>query len=296
MKRYRRKYSKKEMRVAYLMILPALLGIVIFALVPIVKAFKESFYNYSFYSDPVFVGLKNYKQVWRDRYFWNSLRVGIKYVLIVVPILIVGSFLFANLIVKLRGFIASFVKTAIYVPTVISGVVASMIFMFIYDYQAGILNILLKALGMTGQAWLANPTFALGCVAVPRIWLGFGYTTLFMLGGILDIPGIYYEAARLDGANSLQCMLKITIPSMKNIFIFLFISNIVSTMQEFDLPYNMTGGGPSAVTTTPSLYVYNHFVGDNTIGFSLAAAMMISVVLGALSLLVFKTIKTDKAV
>ena len=83
---------------------------------------------------------------------------------------------------------------------------------------------------------------------------------------------------------------------MKNIFLFLMVSNVVSTMQEFDLPYNMTGGAPAGGTLTPSLFVFNHFVQDPTIGFSLAAAMLIAVVLGALSLIVFKTVNSEKSI
>lgn len=290
------KWNKKEMAVAYCMLLPVMLGFLIFAIVPIAMSFVNSFYNYGFYQDPVFVGLRNYKLVIKDQFFRKSILVGIKYTLIVIPVLLVSSFLFANLIVRLKAKTAGFVKTSIYIPTVVSGVIASMLFTFIYDYQAGLLNNLLDLFHIPPQAWFQNPKLALFSIAAPRIWLSFGYTTLFMLAGVLDIPQVYYEAAKLDGASSLQSMLRITIPSMKNIFLFLMVSNVVSTMQEFDLPYNMTGGAPAGGTLTPSLFVFNHFVQDPTIGFSLAAAMLIAVVLGALSLIVFKTVNSEKSI
>ena len=290
-----KKYSRKEVLTAYGMIAPAFILLLIFAIIPIVMACVNSFYNYGFYQDPVFVGLKNYRQVLKDKYFWRSIVVGIKYTALVVPFLLILSFLFANMVAGLKGKVGSFVKTSIYVPTVISGVIASMLFLFIYDYQAGLLNTILKLFGILPQAWLKNPKLALLSVAVPRIWLSFGYTTLFMLGGLLDIPASYYEAAKLDGATGWQCMTKITMPLMKNIFLFLFVSNIVSTMQEFDLPYNMTGGSPAGKTLTPSVFVFNHFTGDATIGFSLAAAMLIPVVLGGVSSVVFKTVNSEKA-
>lgn len=290
----KKKWNKKETVIALLMLSPALLGLLVFAIIPIIMSFINSFYNYGFYQEPLFVGTRNYRLVLKDKFFWKSIRVGIRYTLIVVPILLVSSFLFANLIVKLKGRISGFIKTSIYVPTVISGVIASMLFLFIYDYQAGLLNNILALFKISPQAWFQNPKFALLSLAAPRIWLSFGYTTLFMLAGVLDIPQPYYEAAKLDGANAWQCMMKITIPSMKNIFLFLLVSNVVSTMQEFDLPFNMTGGAPAGGTLTPSLFVYNHFVQDPTVGFSLAAAMLIALVLGTLSLGIFKTVNSEK--
>lgn len=280
---------------AYGFLLPTFLGIVLFSLVPLLLTMINSFFNSGFYQKAKFVGLGNYANVLGDRYFFNSILVGFKFTLLVVPIQIVAAFLFAHMLKSLGRGVAGFVKTAIIVPTVISGVIASLVFVFIFDYQGGLLNNLLKLFGVPLQAWFADRKLALLSISLPRIWLGFGYITLFMLGGLLEVPETYYEAARIDGAGPIRQMLRITIPSMSNIILFLLVSGVVAAMQEFDLPYNMTGGGPARSTETPALFVYTHFIRDTTVGYSLAAAMMITLVLGALSAIVFRTINAEKS-
>lgn len=289
------RYSRAETVSAYGMLLPGLVGTIMFSLLPIGLAVHSSFYDSGFYQAPNFVGFNNFLKVLRDRYFSQAILVGLRYTLYVVPLLIVLSFAFANLIKRLTGRFAGFVKTTIFVPNVISGVIASFMFVYIFDYQAGILNSMLKLFGIGAQPWLQNPTLALIAMAAPRIWLAFGWTTLLMLGGLLDIPETYYESATIDGAGRFKQMVYITIPSMRNTLLFVLVSNVIGMMQEFDLPYNMTRGGPASATTTPNLYVYTHFVRDQTVGFSISAALLIAIVLGGLSTLIFRLVSSEKS-
>jgi multiple sugar transport system permease protein len=291
----RKKYSSGEVLTSYAFLLPTFVGIALFSLLPLILSFIDSFYNYGFYQDRAYVGMNNYRLAMIDKYFRNAIFVGLKFVLIVVPLQIVASFFFANLVKGLGRRTASFVKTSIIVPTVVSGVIASLIFVFIFDYQGGILNNILKRFGVPLQAWFQDRNLAMLSIAAPRIWLGFGYSSLFMLGALLDIPESYYEAAKIDGAGAWLRMLRITLPSMKNIILFLLVSGIVASMQEFDMPFNMTGGGPARATETPALFVYNHFVRDPTIGFSLSSALVIALVLGSMSSIVFKLVNSEKS-
>jgi ABC-type sugar transport system permease subunit len=131
---------------------------------------------------------------------------------------------------------------------------------------------------------------------VPAIWLGLGITTLIMLAGLLDIPDSYYESAELDGAGFFKRTWYITIPLLKNILLYLFVTGFTGAIQMLDLPLVMTNGGPVNATTTPNLFIFNHFRNDVNVGYSIAAALLLFVVLGTISALVFKFVNSERLV
>jgi len=292
------KYSLKRRNIltAYAMLLPTFILITVFAIIPILITLTMSFTDLGFYKGIEFVGFENFRRVLRDDLFINSIFVGFKLVLLVVPIQLVLSFIFAHIIKDMPPKLAGFVKTSIFIPIVISGIIASIIFVYIYDYQGGLLNFIVDKLGFETQAWLVSKKYALICVALPSIWMWFGYSTLLMLAGLLDIPKSYYDAAVLDGANAIQKIYYITIPLMKNITIFLLISRFIYVIQEFDLAYQMTRGDPLHRTLTPVLHLYNHFGKDITMGYTLAGALLVAVLIGSVSGVLFKVINKKKGI
>lgn len=287
--------SRSEALVAYGLLLPTFVLLLLFSIIPLVSTFFSSFYNSGFYQEANFVGLGNYRTVLRDKNFFRSIVVGLKFAAIVVPFQFILSFLFAVTLKNMSPKLSGAVKVSIYIPNVISGVIAAVIFTFIYAYQGGFLNYLMQVLGLPIQPWLNSMSLSLWAVAIPAIWLGFGYSTLLMYAGLLDIPQNYYEAAMIDGANAAQHMWYITIPSMRNIFLFQIVSGVIGALQEFNLPYLMTGGAPVNTTRTPVLLLYQHFTGDKTMGYTYAGAMLMAVIIGVLTALFFKTISSQKA-
>ena len=223
--------------------------------------------------------------------------LGLYFAILVVPLGMVISLLIASFIKTLSRRVASYMKTTIYVPAVVSTVVASVLFVFIYQDQ-GVANWFLSFLNLGPIAWLNDPAIALPAIAVPAIWLGLGITTLIMLAGLLDIPESYYEAAELEGAGFIKRTWYITLPLLKNILLYLFVTGFVAALQMLDLPLVMTNGGPVGATTTPNLFIFNAFR-DGTpysTSFSLTAALLLFAVLGTISALVFRLINSDKAV
>ncbi|AZN38303.1 carbohydrate ABC transporter permease [Paenibacillus albus] len=292
---FKRNY-RQDNGVAYLLLAPIVILLTIFVVIPFIYSLKVSFYNWSFYQPSVFVGFDNFKFVLEDDLFMNALWVGIKFTLMVVPASLVVSFLFANIIKGMRSKGASFVKTSIYIPTIISGIVASIIFVFIYDYMGGLANYVLGWFGSEPRAWLADVKTALPSIALPAIWLGFGLTTLIMLAGLHDIPESYYEAADLEGAGPWQKMWFITVPLMKNIILYLTVTGFTASISQYELSLVMTGGGPLDTTTTPNLYILNHFRNDVMVGNSIAASLLLFVVLGGISAIIFKVLNSEKAI
>jgi ABC-type sugar transport system permease subunit len=287
----------RDNRTAYLMIAPMVILLAIFVIWPLIYAIYLSGFEISFYKDPAFVGLQFYQYVLEDARFWKSLGVGLIFALLVVPAGMLISLLIASFIKTLSSKLAAFMKTTIYVPAVVSVVVASVLFAFMYQDE-GIANWVLSFVGVGPFAFLNDPTLVLPAMAVPAIWLGLGITTLIMLAGLLDIPDSYYEAAQLEGAGFVQRTWYITIPLLKNILLYLFVTGLVAALQQLELPLVMTNGGPVSASTTPNLFIFNSFR-DGTpysTSFSLTAALLLFVVLGSISALVFRLINSDKAV
>ncbi|MGN8769082.1 carbohydrate ABC transporter permease [Paenibacillus barengoltzii] len=291
-----RSKPRYENKVAYLMLLPILALLTVFVIIPFVYAIQVSFYDWSFYQDSVYVGFGNFINVLTDPLFTKAIVIGLRFSLMVVPAQLVLSFLFAHVIKSMGRRWSGFVKTSIYIPTIISGIIASIVFAFIYDYDAGLANYLIGLFGMEKLAWIADVRTALASIAVPVVWLGFGITTLIMLAGLLDIPESYYEAAELEGAGGLKKMLWITIPLLKNVILYLLITGFTGAVQQFELPLVMTGGGPLNETQTPNLYIFNHFRNDVLVGHSIASALLLFLVLGSISAIIFKVLNSDKAV
>ncbi|MBB6636905.1 carbohydrate ABC transporter permease [Cohnella thailandensis] len=291
-----KKNYRQDNAMAYTMLLPILALLTIFVIIPFVYAACVSFYNWSFYQDSTFVGFRNYYLVLTDRLFGKSVWTGLKFALMVVPSMLILSFLFANLIKNIGSKMGSFVKTAIYIPTIISGIVASVIFVFIYDYTGGLANYVLGLFGTEPKAWLADVGSALPSVAAPAIWLGFGLTSLIMLAGLYDIPESYYEAADLEGAGAFKKMWYITIPLLRNVILYLLVTGFTAQISQYELSLVMTGGGPLDATTTPNLYIFNHFRNDVMVGNSIAASLLLFVVLGAISAIIFRVLNSEKAV
>lgn len=283
-------------KIAYIMLLPILILLTVFVIIPFVYAVNVSFYDWSFYQDSVYVGLRNFSNVLTDPLFTKSILIGLRFALMVVPAQLLLAFLFAHVIKGLGKRLSGFVKTSIYIPTIISGIIASIVFAFIYDYNAGLANYFLELIGMEKVAWLADVRTALGSIAVPVVWLGFGITALIMLAGLLDIPESYYEAAELEGAGVFARMIRITLPLMKNVILYLLVIGFTGAIQQFELPLVMTGGGPIDETLTPNLYIFNHFKNDVLVGHSIASALLLFLVLGTISAIIFKVLNSDKAV
>lgn len=288
--------QRGQNRTAYLMIAPMVILLGIFVMWPLVYSFYLSGFEISFYQDPEFVGLQFYQYVLDDKRFWSALGVGLAYAAMVVPIGMFISLLIASFIKTLSTRLASFMKTTVYVPAVVSTVVASVLYLFIYQDQ-GLANWLLSLLRLGPVNWLNSPVTALPAIAVPGIWLGLGITTLIMLAALLDIPESYYESAQLDGAGFVKRTWYITLPVMKNVLLYLFVTGFVGAMQMLDLPLIMTNGGPVGATTTPNLFIFNTFRDGTSYAtsFSLTAALLLFAVLGTLSAFIFRLVNSEKS-
>lgn len=290
--------SRMDHWTAYCMILPSFVFLGVFVLVPLFMAFGRSFTEWQFYAESKFVGFNNFVMVLKNQLFHTSLLNILRFIAMIIPVQLIATFLFAHVLRDMNQKLGAYVKTAIYVPHVIAGVVASVIFLFMFNYQGGILNWLVRQLGGKRVSFLAEPGLARLSVAVTTLWMGFGYNSLIMYAGLQNIPQNYYEAAEVDGAGAWAKLTQITIPSMRNIFILLLIGMLTGTLQMFDIPYLMMNGtgGPVNSTLTPMIYIYNNFKSpDYSMGYTVAAALLLMIVIGTLNSIVFTLIGSQKA-
>ena len=235
--------------VPYLMILPNYLIFAVFVLAPVLWIVYLGFTDYTILQPSEWIGGRNYERLFKDTLFHKAIINTIWYWIgTIVPTILLGLVLAALLTMKIR-LLAAF-RAFIYLPGVLSSVAVAMTWLWLLDPLRGPINGALEAVGIEGRNWLQNPDTSLPSVIVIGIWTGLGYAMIVLLAGIQGISESLYEAASLDGASGPQRFRYITVPLLKPILLFLFITATIRSFQVFDLVYILTGGGPANSSTT----------------------------------------------
>ena len=295
-KKHNKKFYYRNKWYGYAMLAPGFILLTIFVIVPFVIALYRSFTDYYAYNQNVtFVWFDNYVRILQDASFFRSLWNVVLMTLIYTVIMVLITFAFAHVIKKLSPRLASMTKIICYIPFLISGVVLSIIFLFIFSNN-GLINAIRVNDDMDRIVFNQDGMWPYIIIILPMIWGGFGYNSLVMLAGLLNIPKDYYEAAEMDGADAWQKLMHITIPNMKNYFVLIIINLITGGLQMFELPLMMTGGGPLEQTLTPVLFIFlqkqNPSLQECEI---MAGSILIMIPIALINLLVFKVIKSEKS-
>ncbi|WP_307721819.1 carbohydrate ABC transporter permease [Paenibacillus humicus] len=251
----KRTIGASQSRAFYAFISPWLIGFAVLTLLPILASLYYSFTDYDVIHAPAWVGLGNFRELFHDEQFWNSISVTLKYTFISVPLTLLLSLLLAILINQKVPF-QGFFRTAIYFPSMISGVAMSLLFTWIFNPQAGPFNYVLSLFGMDPIPWLLDERFALWALIVMSFW-GMGAGMLIFLAGLQGVPASLLEAARLDGAGRLRSFWHVTLPMISPVFLFQLIVGIIDSFQVFTQAYTITQGGPNYTTW---FYVYNIYI------------------------------------
>lgn len=287
----------KDKTTGLLMILPCVLGITVFVMIPLVLALYRSLFEYRVYSEvQEWVGLGNYIQILSTELFVDSFLNVFLLTACVVVLMVLLSFFFAHVINNVGPRFSKTVRAIIYIPCLISGIAASIIFLFLTNYSGGLINGILLSLDKNPIAFDREGLWPYVSVVYPTLWLGFGYNCLVLYAGLINIPQSYYEAAELDGASAAARLWFITLPNMKNYFVLIVVNLVAANLQMFEIPMMMTGGGPLFKTYTPVLYVYNSYR-DNaaTQSLTIAAAVLIMIPIAIVNMIVFRVIRSEKS-
>ena len=280
----------KQRLTPYLFLLPALLVLGLTVFWPALQAFYISFTDYTdLRQSPHWVGLANFRRLWTDRVFWQTLRNTVVYLIGVVPILVVAPLGLAILVnQKLRGM--HWFRAAYYTPVVISMVVAGIAWRWLYA-ENGLLNQLLKLLGVSisgGIPWLTSPNWVLLSVMAVTVWKGLGYYMVIYLAGLQSIPPDLYEAAAIDGSDGTRKHWDITVPLMRPYLALVAVIAAISATKVFEEVYIMTQGGPRNSSKTIVYYLYEQAFQNLEFSYACTIGLVLFLVILGLSLLNLK--------
>lgn len=266
-----------EALIGYLFILPAVLGFLVFYLYPAVRGVQISFTDWNLLSPPTGVGLQNYRDVFADEKFWQALGITFKYVLWNIPlqtVLSLGMAVAMDRIVK-----SMFIKGLLILPYLLSNVLVAMVFLWLLDPTLGVINHWLDVIGIGHQPFFGEPSQAIPTIAGVNIWKYTGFNALLFYAGLQSIPRTVYEAARIDGASAWQEFLRITLPLLRPVTVFVLVTSIIGSFQIFDTVAVTTKGGPVDATRVLVWYIYQNAFSFFKMGYATAMSVVLFVIL-----------------
>jgi multiple sugar transport system permease protein len=271
---------------AYLFILPGMLLFAVWTMYPLLHSLTMSFAEWNLIKPSRFVGTENYQRAFNDPVFWLALRNTLFYVVVTVPgqiILGLGLALLLDAPLRARGFF----RTIYYIPVVTSWVVVSLIFTYLFNGQAGLINWVLRdGVGVIDKNinWLSEPLTANIAIAALGIWKGLGWTMVIFLAGLQSVPIHLYEAASIDGATAWQRFRLITIPLIRQTTLFILVMLTIGAFQVFISVYIMTGGRPLHRTEVLLTYMYKNSFESLDLGYGSALSYIFAIMVFTLSM------------
>lgn len=284
--------KKKEALQGIIYVLPSFILIMAFCIIPIFMSGYFSFTSYNIMTPPKFVGLENYEKVFQDGYVADAAKNTLLYVLMTVPAQTILSLVFAAFLAyKMQNKTGGFLRSVMFIPVIASAVTAGTIWRIILNTEGGLLNNILIFFHLDSVNWLGSTKTALISICIVAVWKNVGYFLVIYYAGIMGISKDLYEAAKVDGATSIQQFFKITLPMLKPITYLVVTLGIIWSFQVFDLAYLMTGGGPGRATVTLVMGIYNAAFKQYKMGYACAMAMLlllIVVIINVIENLFFK--------
>jgi multiple sugar transport system permease protein len=290
------KKSIREASAGYSFMIPTILVMGTFVILPITYALFLAFHKVRILGELSyrFIGFKSFFRMVDDERVWIALQNTAQYVAIVVPIQTILALILALIInSKIKG--KNTFRIIFFIPTVTSSAVLTLIFMWIYNSN-GLLNNLLAFLGLPTYNWIGDPAVALKSIMIMNIWSTAPFFMVIYLAALQDIPTSLYEAATLDGAERWDQFISITLPLLKPVTFFVVVMSVIGTFQLFDQSYIFSGGsgGPNNSTLTVVLLIYQYAFKSLDMGYAAALALMLAGVIMVATLIQRYFFKEDK--
>lgn len=266
-----------DWRLALILILPASLGFLVFALYPLIRGIYLSFTDFHILTPPVWSGIANYQQLLSDGVFWNSLGVTVYFVALSVIFGLAISLVTAVILHRLTK--SNLIRGLVLLPFLISGVVAALVWQWMLDPGLGIVNAVIKALTGHTILFLGSSEWVIPSLAFIGIWKAMGYNAILIFAGLQTIPGEIYEAGRIDGAGEIRMFTRLTLPLLRPIMAMVIILTVISSFQVFDLVAVTSKGGPANSSNVLPLYIYEKGFSEFDFGYALTMSMALFVML-----------------
>lgn len=285
MKKYRSAKSKEALA-GYLFIAPQLIGILIFSIIPVIAVIALTFFEWSIVGTPKFVGFANYIDQFGSPDMHKAIINTVYYSILTIPLQLILALLLALALNNIAGKVVY--RVVFFSPVVINSVAVCMAWMWLYNGDFGILNSILKSIHIIGPNWLVDTAWVMPSIALMSIWWGLGYNMILFLSGLQGIPRVYYEAAKIDGASSIQQFFKITIPLLSPTTFFIVIMSFIGSFQVFDQTFIMTNGGPAKASYTLVLHIFQNAFQFYKMGTATTASVVLFAIVMLITLFQFK--------
>jgi multiple sugar transport system permease protein len=289
----RPKRARDDTRLAMLFILPALIGFLVFMVWPTLRGIYLSFTKFNLLTAPEFNGLDNYVRMVQDPVFWNAMKVTIYYVILNIGLQTALALVIAVMMQRLTR--RTWLRGIVLTPYLVSNVVAAMVFLWILDFQLGIGNNILEAIGIDRIAFLSSEAWVIPTIAAINVWRHVGYTALLIFAGLQTIPETMYEAGRVDGAGEVRMFRSITVPLLRPIIALVLIITVVGSFQVFDTVAIATRGGPVDSSRVLQFYIYDVAFGRFQFGYASAMSVALLIVLMTVTFVQYRLTRAESS-
>jgi multiple sugar transport system permease protein len=279
-----RDFTSKELRESCTFILPLIIIILVFILLPIAGTFIDSLCRDVSFLKKEFIGFENYKSLIEDTRFWQSFSFTILFAFVSVCLEMILGLIFALLLNEVLPF-RGILRACVLIPWAIPAAIAGRIWELIYNYHYGLANFLIKNFGIASEPinWLGSSGSAFFSLVISDAWRATPFVAIILLAGLSAIPEEIYRQAKVDGADFLQRFFKITLPLLRLVLIVALLFRTIDALRIFDLIYVLTKGGPGGATTSLSLYGYKYFLASD-FGYGSAVSVVLFIIAFSLSI------------
>lgn len=281
-----------DLKIALLFIFPALIGFVVFFLIPTIRGIYLSFTEYSILGDPTWIGIKNYTAIFSDDLFWNAMAVTVQYVALNIgfqTVIAIGLALLMHRVAK-----STFIRGALLLPFLVANVIVALLWFWMLDYQLGIVNEIISWLGLPRVAFFGSEQWAIPTIAFVNVWRHMGYTALLIFAGLQSIPNHVYEVANLDGASPTRTFWSITMPLLRPVLVLVLVVTVIGSFQVFDTVAVTTGGGPINASRVIQMYIYQKAFGESDFGYASALSVILFIILAFVAFIQMKFLKGNE--
>ena len=281
----------KEARAGMLFIMPTIVLISTFVFIPLFIAFSFSLMDFNMmFQNIQFVGLSNYTRLINDARFYNAIRNTALYTLGTVPLQAAISLLVA-IAVQRQNIFTKFARTVFFLPAITSMTIVAIVWGFLLSREIGIFAYYIRLIGIDIPSLLRDPFWAMPTIIFIGLWRNFGFSMVIFVAGLQGISESYYEAAAIDGANSIHKFLFITLPQIMPTLTFVVISNVIASFQVFDQVFILTQGGPLFRTETLVQYIYTVAFTNFNMPYASTVAVALLIITLAVSVIMLKQMR-----
>jgi multiple sugar transport system permease protein len=285
--------GRGDLGMAMIFILPAAIGFLVFYVYPFVRGFYFSLTRYNLLGTPHYIGFDNFTKLFQDKLFWNALAVTVEYVLINIVLQTILAVAIAVLMHRLTQ--STVVRGLILLPFLISNVIAAMLWFWLLDYQIGLVNSFISAIGLDKIAFFGDAAWAIPTIAVVNVWRHMGYTALLVFAGLQTIPSYVYEAASVDGSTEWKSFWRITLPLLRPILALVLVITVTGSFQVFDTVAVTTKGGPGNASRVMQYYIYQKGFAEGQFGYASALSVILFIILAAVALFQLRMLRAGES-